>query len=64
MEKKQKVVIALLIIAILFSIVSIVINLAGDNLKLSAYNNEKSSNNNGNVQLIVEPNSETNGEEK
>ncbi len=62
MKKDQKIIVVLLILAVVFSVVSVVVNLAVFNLdlpvKLSKFQGSavKENNDLGNVQLVVESN--------
>ncbi len=62
MDKSKRIIVIMLIFAILFSVVSIVINLVASNIDISKYSPQNpykkgGTNNAGNIELIVEGNS-------
>ena len=64
--ESQKIIVVMLIVAILFSVVSIVINLAASNIDFPRYSAQSyykkgAVNNAGNIQLYVEENSGSGG---
>ena len=67
MDKTQRIIVILLIIAILFSVMSLIISLTANNIRFFKYSSSQrdSMANKGNVQLIVEsdlkPSGGTNG---
>lgn len=59
MEKKERIIVVLLILTIAFSLISVIVNLSNNNVNKEFNFKEKnrdSLNNGGNVQLIVESN--------